>query len=531
MSNGFEHVDQDEVNNRAPTSEHVTIGRNPTQEPPSPTVLLVAPSVVPPPPPVIESDKCTSVEKLRMYGAKEFWNQIDLKCQTREMILVESENPKDIVRIISAFSAQRLMRKGNDAFLAYILDTWDLEPKLDQLPIFSEFADVFLEELPGLPPDREVEFVIDVIPRTALISVMTYCKTPAKLKELKAQLSSKLQPKFCQKVFNDYFAVDPIITENVEFFWSNECQQSFDQLKKMLTEVPVLTQPESGVPYVVYNDMSLNGLGCANVVADALSQKSSLFTVRALNAHLTLNKDGSILAELRRKPLFLQQIWELQDDNLKLVLKRQMVQDNLGPEYSIDDSARYEMGNLGICSKMFDLSAAESRTSSTNRFTTTCQIPEWKWEHVTMYFAFDLKRRDIKFAVGDQVFLKVSLWKKVLRFGRKGKLSLRFIGSYEIVERIDLVAYRLALPPELEKIHNVFHVSMLRWYRSDPSHVIPHSEIELQPHMTYLEEPVRIVTRKVEELRNKRGPLVKVLWHRHGSEEANWEVEESMRLQ
>ncbi|KAK5774517.1 hypothetical protein PVK06_042372 [Gossypium arboreum] len=143
----------------------------------------------------------------------------------------------------------------------------------------------------------------------------------------------------------------------------------------------------------------------------------------------------------------------------------------------------------------------------------------------------DLKRRDIEFNVGDRVFLKVSPWKKVLQFGRKGKLSPRFIGPYEIIERIGPVAYRLALPPELEKIHNVFHVSMLRRYRSDPSHVIPHTEIEVQPDMTYSEEPVKILAWEIKELRNKRVPLVKVLWHRHGVEEATWETEESMRSQ
>ncbi|KAL5837053.1 hypothetical protein ACOSQ3_014222 [Xanthoceras sorbifolium] len=74
----------------------------------------------------------------------------------------------------------------------------------------------------------------------------------------------------------------------------------------------------------------------------------------------------------------------------------------------------------------------------------------------------NLKIKEIEYEVGEKVFMKVSPWKKVLRFGRKGKLSPRFIGPYEIIERVRPVAYRLALPPELEKIHNVFHVSMLR---------------------------------------------------------------------
>ncbi|XP_057996230.1 uncharacterized protein LOC131175596 [Hevea brasiliensis] len=143
----------------------------------------------------------------------------------------------------------------------------------------------------------------------------------------------------------------------------------------------------------------------------------------------------------------------------------------------------------------------------------------------------DLKRKEIEYTVGDKVFLKVSPWKKILRFGRKGKLSPRFIGPYEVIERVGPVAYRLALPPELDKIHNVFHVSMLRRYRSDPSHVISMEEIEVQPDLTYEEEPIRILAREVKELRHKQIPLVKVLWKHHNTEEATWESEEMMRQQ
>ena len=135
----------------------------------------------------------------------------------------------------------------------------------------------------------------------------------------------------------------------------------------------------------------------------------------------------------------------------------------------------------------------------------------------------DLKRKDIEFEISDRVFLKVSQWKKLLRFGRKGKLSLRFIRLYEITERIGRIAYRLLLPPELEKIHDVFHVSMLRRYRTNPSHIISPSDIEIQFDMTYEEKPIRILAREVKELQNRKISLVKVLWHRHSVEEATWE--------
>ena len=127
------------------------------------------------------------------------------------------------------------------------------------------------------------------------------------------------------------------------------------------------------------------------------------------------------------------------------------------------------------------------------------------------------------------MFLKVSPWKKVTRFGRKGKLSPRFIGLYEVIEKVGPMAYRLALPPELENIHNAFHVSMLQRYRLDSSHVVSSETIELRPDLTYEEELVEILAREVKELRNKKIPLVKVLWRNHKTKEATWESEEMMQ--
>ena len=133
--------------------------------------------------------------------------------------------------------------------------------------------------------------------------------------------------------------------------------------------------------------------------------------------------------------------------------------------------------------------------------------------------------------MGDKVFLKVSPWRKVLRFGKKGKLSPRFIGLYEVLERIGPVAYRLALPPKLAKLHDVFHVSMLQKYRSDESHILTIQEIQVQQDFSYDEEPKVIMAREVKQLRNKQVILVKVLWQHHGKEEATWEPKATIRAQ
>ena len=139
--------------------------------------------------------------------------------------------------------------------------------------------------------------------------------------------------------------------------------------------------------------------------------------------------------------------------------------------------------------------------------------------------------KDIESEMGDKVFLKVSPWRKVLRFGKKWKPSPRFIGPYEVLERIRPVAYRLALPPELTKLHNVFHVSMLQRYRLDEPHILPVQAVQVQTDFSYEEESKAIMAREVKQLGNKQVPLVKMLWQHHGREEGTWKPEATMRAQ
>ena len=127
----------------------------------------------------------------------------------------------------------------------------------------------------------------------------------------------------------------------------------------------------------------------------------------------------------------------------------------------------------------------------------------------------DKRRKDLEFKVEDRVFLKLSPWKSVVCFGKRGKLSPRYVGSFEIFERIGPVVYRLDFPEELSRVHNVFHISMLRKYISDPSHVLETPEIELRDDLSYEEQPMLILGREEKELHNKTISLVKVLWRNH----------------
>ncbi|XP_075504523.1 uncharacterized protein LOC142541963 [Primulina tabacum] len=118
-----------------------------------------------------------------------------------------------------------------------------------------------------------------------------------------------------------------------------------------------------------------------------------------------------------------------------------------------------------------------------------------------------------------------------MRFGKKGKLSPRYIGPFEIMDRVGERAYRLALPPDLDRVHNVFHVSMLRKYLASPEHVLHHEQLDLMPSLAYHELPVQILDRKVKVLRKKEICIVKVLWRNQVVEKATWEPEEEMKQQ
>ena len=141
----------------------------------------------------------------------------------------------------------------------------------------------------------------------------------------------------------------------------------------------------------------------------------------------------------------------------------------------------------------------------------------------------DLKRRPEEFTVGEQVLLRVSPMRGVVRFGARGKLSPRFIGPYEVLERVGKVAYRLALPNSLEKVHDVFHVSQLKRYHAAATHVLDPESLDLDASLSYPEQPVRILDKKVRSTRRKDISMVKVLWSNHEREAATWETEDAMR--
>ncbi|GJR48174.1 putative reverse transcriptase domain-containing protein [Tanacetum coccineum] len=125
----------------------------------------------------------------------------------------------------------------------------------------------------------------------------------------------------------------------------------------------------------------------------------------------------------------------------------------------------------------------------------------------------DLKRKPMEFQVGDKVMLKVSPWKGVVRFGKRGKLNPRYVGPFKVIERVGEVAYKLELPEELSRVHNTFHVSNLKKCHADEPLAVPLDGLNLDDKLHFVEEPVEIVGREVKRLKRSRIPLVKVRWN------------------
>ncbi|GJY84411.1 putative reverse transcriptase domain-containing protein [Tanacetum coccineum] len=141
----------------------------------------------------------------------------------------------------------------------------------------------------------------------------------------------------------------------------------------------------------------------------------------------------------------------------------------------------------------------------------------------------DLKRKPMEFQVGDKVMLKVSPWKGVVHFGKRGKLNPRYVGPFKVLEKVGEVAYKLELPEELSRVHNTFHVSNLKKCHADEPLAVPLDGLHLDDKLHFVEEPLEIVGREVKRLKRSRIPLVKVRWNSKRGPEFTWEREDQFK--
>nr|GEX77216.1 putative reverse transcriptase domain-containing protein [Tanacetum cinerariifolium] len=141
----------------------------------------------------------------------------------------------------------------------------------------------------------------------------------------------------------------------------------------------------------------------------------------------------------------------------------------------------------------------------------------------------DNRRKQLEFSVGDKVLLKVSPWKGIVRFGKRSKLSSRYIGLFKIIKRVGLVAYRLHLPQQFIGIHDTFHVSNLKKCLADVNLHVPLKETKIVEGLCFVEEPIEVMDRDVKKLKKSKIPIVKVRWNSQRGPNFSWERDDEMK--
>ena len=404
-------------------------------------------------------------------------------------------------------------------------------PDLDLPRVVCEYVDVFPDELPGLPPQRVVDFGIELHPGTSPISMTPHRMAPVELQELRVQLQELLDKGFIRPSTSPWGAPvlfakkkDKTLRLCIDYRHLNRVtiknryplpriDDLFDQLRgarvyskiDLRTGYHQLRVRDTDIPKTAFRtryghyEFTVMPFGLTNAPAAFMDLMHRIFQPYLDQFVVVFVDDILISSQLE---------WE-HEYHLRIVL-----------QLSRSPLCWTEVGESSITGPDLIKDASE-KVSLIRQRLLTAQSRQKSYA--------DVRRRPLDFEVGDHVFLKVMPKRGVVRFGKRGKLSPRFIGPFEILERVGTVAYRLVLLPSMSGVHEVFHVSMLRKYTPDPASLVDWGQIEVDTDETFEEGPVRIVDSRDKVLRRKTVRIVKVLWRHYEVEEFTWEREDTMR--
>ncbi|WMV37755.1 hypothetical protein MTR67_031140 [Solanum verrucosum] len=273
--------------------------------------------------------------------------------------------------------------------------------------------------------------------------------------------------------------------KKVKFQWSDDCEKSFAELKTRLTTTPVLTLPEGSDGYVIYFDASRVGLGCV------------------------LMQRGNVIAYASTQLKVHEKNYPTHDLELAAVV------------FSLKICRHYLYGiHVDVFTDHKSLQYVFTQKE--------LNIRQRRWLEFLKDYDMSVHYHP-EFQVDDWIFLKMSPMKGVMRFGKKGKLSPRYVGPYRILKRIGKVAYELELPADLAVVHPVFYISLLKKCVGDPASIVPLESVAVKDSLSYEDVPVEILDRQIRRLRNKEVASVKVLWRSQSIKGATWEAEAAMK--
>ncbi|XP_070010212.1 uncharacterized protein [Nicotiana sylvestris] len=455
---------------------------------------------------------------------------------------------------------------------------FDIEPNQVHEPFLVSTP---VDGLPGIPPDREIDFGIDVIPGTQPISIPPYRMAPTELKELKEQLKYLLGEVFIDDIlvysrsWEDHDAHLRAVLQTLQqhhlYAKFSKCEfwlESVVFLGHIISREGIMVDPQKiaavnnwprpTTPTEIRSFLGLAGYymrfvkGFPTLASPLtkLTQKVVKFqcsdacekSFQELKSRLTI---APVLALLEgRGAQFTANFWKKfqrclgTQVNLSTTFHPQtdgqaertihMLEDMLRA-YTLDFKGSWD-DHLPLIEFAYNNSfhASIQMAQFEALYGRRCRSPIGWFESRKKSYS-DMCRRDLEFKEDDWVFLKVSPMKGIMPFGKKGKLSARYIRPYRIIQRIGQVAYKLELPPEMSLVLPVFHVSLLRKVVGDPSTIVPVETMEVNEELSHEEVPVAILDRQVRKLRNKEIASMNVLWQNQQVEEATWEAEDEMK--
>nr|GEW66929.1 putative reverse transcriptase domain-containing protein [Tanacetum cinerariifolium] len=448
------------------------------------------------------------------------------------------------------------------------------DKRLEDIPVVREFPDVFLEDLPGSPPVRQVEFQIDLIPRGAPVAYAPYRLAPLEMKELSDQLQVIADRGYHQpRVKDEDIPKTPFRTRYRHY--------EFQVMPFGLTNAPTIFMDlmhRVGKPYldklvIVFIDdiliYSRNKEEHANplrIILELLRKEklyakfskcdfwisivqflghlinsqglhvepSKIEAVKNLASPTTPTKVHQFLGLAGYYQRFIKDFSKIAKSLTELTQK------NKKYIYDEDQEIAFQLLKQKLCEALI-LALSEGN----NDFVVYCNASHqglgavlMQREKVITYASRQLKPNEENYtthdlelgAIVDPVMLKVSPRKGVIRFKKQEKLNPRYIGPFKILEWIGPVAYKLELHDELSNVYGTFHVSNLKKCLSDESLVIPMKELRLDDKLNFVKEPVEVMDREVKKLKQSHIPIVKVRWNSKRGPEFTWEREDKFVL-
>nr|GEV51393.1 putative reverse transcriptase domain-containing protein [Tanacetum cinerariifolium] len=415
---------------------------------------------------------------------------------------------------------------GNVVARTYAVGTAGTNPNLN---VVTDFPEVFPEDLPGIPPTRQMEFQIDLVPGAAPVARAPYRLAqsemkgihvnPAKIESVKDWASPKTATeirqfldlagyyrRFIEGFSNIARSITKLTQKKIKFDWGEKQEAAFQIIKQKLCSALILALLE----------------GKANVVADALNQKER---IKPLRVHAL---ETDLMDKLAR--LYLKEVVARHGIPISIICDRdprftsnfwKAFQKAMGTRLDMNFGNGWER-HLPLVDFSYNNSYhASIKAASFEALYGRQYRSPICWAEVGDSYA-DVRCKPLEFQVGNRVMLKVSPWKGVVHFGKRGKLNPRYIGPFKVLAKVGTVAYRLELPKQLSRVHITFHVFNLKKCLSDEPLAILLDEVHIDDKLRFVKEPVVIMDHEVKRLKQSHIPIIKVRWNSKRGPEFTW---------